>query len=239
MLFKNLQHYWETLACAKPLGIQKIDEATFINTGSDIPLFNPVFLSQYAQALPKPPLGATHSFWYNAERHHKLSAASIKSLEPIISPVPIMSIQLNRQFDKKPPEGFIIEALPQGHDLSLWMPPVISCFHLSIQTAQAYQHGLETAHQQFIHFFAKKESTGQIVASASLFLAQDIAGLYNLCVLDEYQKRGIGAALHHTRLREAQLRGYKLATLQATPAATHLDQSLGFEKHSDIAIFKC
>lgn len=95
-----------------------------------------------------------------------------------------------------------------------------------------------------IHYFCYQFGSNEgnwlpIVATASLFLHDEIAGLYNLVVLPEYRKQGIGTVLHYTRFNLAKDRGYLHATLQATPMASALNNSLGFETHSNLSIYKC
>ncbi len=67
----------------------------------------------------------------------------------------------------------------------------------------------------------------------------ETAGLYNLAVLPECRKQGIGTVLHSARLAYGAESGYMHATLQASPMATTLDKSLGFDTLSEISVYRC
>lgn len=151
--------------------------------------------------------------------------------------IPIMSIQLDKEFKQDFAPDIKISVVQNGNDLNNWIVPVKVAFEMDDCMALRYQQCLEQAHTRFIHFTA--ENNGLIVAAASLFLHDEIAGLYNLAVLPEFRRQGIAKTLHYARLNEAKSRGYKHATLQATPMATALDNSLGFVTHSELSMYKC
>jgi GNAT superfamily N-acetyltransferase len=109
-------------------------------------------------------------------------------------------------------------------------------FSMNDTIAAAYQRCFELAGPQFIHFVVKKGDTA--VASASLYLHEEMAGFYNISVLPEFRKLGIGSALHNTRMNAAKEKGYTYATLQATPMAAHLGTNLGFQTHSEVNIYQ-
>lgn len=89
----------------------------------------------------------------------------------------------------------------------------------------------------WVHFTGRKD--GQIIAISSLYLNDDIAGLYNLVTDPAERSRGIGASLTLQTFAWAQQRGYRIATLQTTyPNALRLYHRLGFEVYCKFGIYQ-
>lgn len=235
--FNNLKSFWIAIASSEPSSVIDTDDSVRICTGMNDPFYNPIFIKKEAREFPAIKSPSPYSFWHDSKRNKNIPEEDTKKLEPIMQHVPMMSIRLDKEFKQEPAPEITISIVENGKDLSHWIAPLKVAFTMNDSTALRYQHCLEHVHGQFIHFIAKKNGT--IVAAASLFLHEEIAGLYNLAVLPEYRKQGIGTALHYARLNEAKNRGYKYATLQATPMAAALDSSLGFETHSELSIYKC
>lgn len=72
---------------------------------------------------------------------------------------------------------------------------------------------------------------GEVVGFASAFFGESIVVLTQIVVVDAAQRRGIGTALAHTRLREARERGCELAVLAPAPDGVPFYAALGFELH--------
>jgi N-acetylglutamate synthase-like GNAT family acetyltransferase len=233
--FKNLKDYWKTLAKHSTGEAVETTELVQVTTGIFSPLFNPFFLKESAKALPLTHFTFAHSFWYDAERN-KAVALDAKHIEPVMEHVPMMMVDLDKEMAVNLPTGFVMERVQNNHDLSAWIQPVAVAFSMTPEMALAYQRCLESASDEFIHFVVKKE--GVVVAGASLYLHPETAGFYNLGVLPEFRKQGIGTALHHVRMNAAREKGYANATLQATPMAAHLGASIGFETCSEVTIYK-
>ncbi|KTD64092.1 GNAT family N-acetyltransferase [Legionella spiritensis] len=234
--FNNLKSYWIALASIDESAVIETSDSVRICTGMNNPLFNPIFLTKDAHKLPSVYSHSSYSFWYDSKRNKNIPLQDLQELEPIMQHVPMMSIQLNKEFKQDSVPDIKISVVDNGNDLSHWIAPVKVAFEMDDRMALRYQRCLEQAHRQFTHFTAKKN--GLVVAAASLFLHDEIAGLYNLAVLPEFRRQGIATALHYARLNEAKSRGYKHATLQATPMASALDNALGFETHSELSIYK-
>lgn len=233
--FNNLQDYWKSLASGLP-DTKADDEHIHCVTGINDPLYNPIFPKKEAGSLPVKIANTTSSFWYMNKRNPKITSEALSSLAPIMEKVPVMSIKLDKEFRQNPVPDVQIEILSDGTHLNDWIQPIQIAFEMNDAVAKQYQTCLEKNAKHFVHFIAKTDN--KIIAAASLFLHKDIAGLYNLAVVPEYRTKGIGTALHCARLNEARKQGYNYATLQATPMATHLDESLGFEKLSELTIYK-
>lgn len=68
------------------------------------------------------------------------------------------------------------------------------------------------------------------VATASLFITGDTAGLYNLSVVPEMRRLGIGSAMTCYILQRGKELGCQLGGLQATHLSHEMYQKLGFEE---------
>lgn len=231
--FNNLVGYWKTMVATNPAALIDTNDFIQINTGIDIPLFNPIFLKNKTEQIPLIKDNLPHSFWHDLKRNKQI----LNVLEPIMQQVPVMSIELDKEFHQDQPPKVQISCIKNGADLSDWIIPLKIAYQLDENAALRYRYCLEKMQEKFVHFIAR--DNGKIVASATLYLHDDSAGLYNLSVLPERRKQGIGTALHYARLNEARTRGYKYATLQATPMASKLGESLGFKTQSELSIYKC
>jgi ribosomal protein S18 acetylase RimI-like enzyme len=75
------------------------------------------------------------------------------------------------------------------------------------------------------------------VATASLFLSDGIAGIYNIAVIKKARRQGLGAAITPTLLLVARALGYQIAALQASDMGFTVYQRLGFRKVGDLIHF--
>jgi GNAT superfamily N-acetyltransferase len=70
---------------------------------------------------------------------------------------------------------------------------------------------------------------GVNVAAAMAFDSDDDCGVYNVCTVEEYRRRGFGTALTVAHLHDALGRGCRTASLQSTAMAEKLYARIGFE----------
>ena len=71
---------------------------------------------------------------------------------------------------------------------------------------------------------------GKPVGSASLFLAAGVAGIYDVGVLSDYRRRGIGADVTAAACRLAKTMGYEAAVLTASPNGESPYRRVGFRE---------
>ena len=88
--------------------------------------------------------------------------------------------------------------------------------------------GLE-GDQPLRHYIARlgREPVGAL----SLFLGQEAAGIYNVEVAPERQRRGVGTAITRAVLEEARRLGHHVAVLGPTPESRTMYERLGFVLH--------
>jgi ribosomal protein S18 acetylase RimI-like enzyme len=74
------------------------------------------------------------------------------------------------------------------------------------------------------------------VATAELTVGGGVVGLYNVCTLQAYRRRGFGSALTLQSLLDARANGHRTAILQS--AADSLYARLGFEPFGEVTEYK-
>ncbi|WP_018576140.1 GNAT family N-acetyltransferase [Legionella shakespearei] len=231
--FENLKSYWQTLANAN--GICRDDkEALALFLGATNPLFNPMFLEKQASISTLTACRHRHTLWWDNQRNRQLSVPQ-SQWSVLMDGVPMMVKEIKDELPVELPQGIMIKIIENNSDLSQWMEPLAICFGVDEVTAQAYQRALEANPDKLVHVVALDK--GKCIGTGSIFLSAESAGLYNLSVLPEYRRQGIGKALHHFRFNHIKSLGYQYATLQATPMAKHLDETLGFETCSLVTIY--
>jgi GNAT superfamily N-acetyltransferase len=78
---------------------------------------------------------------------------------------------------------------------------------------------------------------GQPVATASLLLAEGIAGIYDVSTVPGVRRAGVGAAMMQHALRAAREQGYQHAWLQPSEMAYPFYERLGFRSCGACGIF--
>ena len=89
--------------------------------------------------------------------------------------------------------------------------------------------------REIVHFLGRLD--GRPVATATLVLGEEAAGLYNVMTVPDAQRRGVGALMSVRPLELARARGYRLGILQASKQGYTLYRRLGFQDYCRIAIY--
>ncbi len=79
---------------------------------------------------------------------------------------------------------------------------------------------------------------GRPVAACSLFVKDGVAGVYLVSTIPEMRGMGLGTYLTWFALTQAREMGCRLAVLQSTARARSIYESLGFESHCFIEVYR-
>jgi GNAT superfamily N-acetyltransferase len=77
---------------------------------------------------------------------------------------------------------------------------------------------------------------GEPVATTTVFLAAGVAGIYFVMTVPEARRRGIGAAITYSALREAD--GVEYGVLGSSPAGRSVYAGLGFREYCSIDLYE-
>ncbi len=86
------------------------------------------------------------------------------------------------------------------------------------------------------HYLARLE--GQPVGTATVFLDDDVAGIYFVFTLPTMRGRGVGSAIMETLLADARAEGARLAVLTSSALGTPLYRRMGFTECCSIGIYE-
>jgi GNAT superfamily N-acetyltransferase len=152
-----------------------------------------------------------------------------------------MAVDLRTVDDRQEaPSGMRIRQVRSHEDLDEWVRTLGAGFgegpHEAEWVGSIYSRvGLHDA-TPWRHYLAHLD--GRAVATASLFLAARVAGVYFVFTLPEVRRRGIGAAMTLACLREARRLGYRVGVLGASHAGESVYRRLGFARYCTIGIYE-
>jgi GNAT superfamily N-acetyltransferase len=78
---------------------------------------------------------------------------------------------------------------------------------------------------------------GEPVATALIFLAEGVAGLYDVATVPHARRRGIGTALSRAGLLAARDLGYRLGVLQSSAMGERMYRRLGFARYCTLGLY--
>jgi GNAT superfamily N-acetyltransferase len=131
-----------------------------------------------------------------------------------------------QRVESEPLWGEWIAAEQQGFEVEATHAPAMAALRLGM----GYGDQLPLA-----HFLGRLG--GQPVATASLLLAEGIAGIYDVSTVPSARRAGVGAAMMQHVLRAARDQGYQHAWLQPSEMAYRFYERLGFKAIGACGIF--
>lgn len=154
---------------------------------------------------------------------------------------PGMIADLSRApLDVPAPDGVTIERLVQAPALEDWLNVFMTVFALPEERRAIFRDtytrigfGDGIAWQHFVAYEA-----GLPVATASVHVDGDLAGVYFVATLVEARGRGIGAAVTRESMRFARDAGATRAALQSSDSGFNVYRSLGFEHRCDVSAYE-
>jgi GNAT superfamily N-acetyltransferase len=130
-----------------------------------------------------------------------------------------------------PPPDLLIERAADAAGIALW-----GTFHRYLGDGERDEPrerlyislGLD-GEQPLRHYIARVQD--EPVGALSLFLGHEAAGIYNVVVADQWQRRGIGTAMTRAMLEEAHRLGASVGVVAPTRESRSMYARLGFILH--------
>lgn len=150
-------------------------------------------------------------------------------------------LDANSQLPKPPvaPVGLKIKSVSNSQEIATFTQIIASCFGFSPEVEQQYSKVNQTTmdRKEQIHFLAYENEIP--VATASLSILPQSAGIWNCATLPEYRKKGFGTSLCYTAFLEAKKRNYSqvMAILMPKGLAWGLFQSLGYKEVNQLPFY--
>ena len=131
------------------------------------------------------------------------------------------------------PPGLSIIQIGDAQSLQQWVGAMSESFHIPIHASEAlYNSFLEVGFsfsQPVRHYLGLVD--GKAVATSTLFLGAGVAGIYNVATLQDYRRKGFGAALTIAPLLQARAQGFLIAVLESSREGLNLYSRLGFKQY--------
>lgn len=144
---------------------------------------------------------------------------------------PGMAVDISRLSDHfKPPGSFTLREVQNRAELRTWVETFTTGYGLPSSMTIPFYNLLASLGLDLLirHYLGYMGNTP--VATASLFLASGVAGIYNVATLKEARGMGIGGIMTAHPLRQASSLGYNVGVLQSSEMGYTLYRRLGFEK---------
>ncbi|MDX6262518.1 MAG: hypothetical protein QOH84_4206 [Kribbellaceae bacterium] len=135
-------------------------------------------------------------------------------------------------------DGLRVERLTAADELRVWAATLGQGFGEGVKEAEwvasVYRRlGVADPWRHYVGYLG-----GEPVATATVFLAAGVAGLYFVMTVPEVRRRGIGAAITAAVLRDARDSGLEYAVLGASSAGRSVYAGLGFRELCAIDLYE-
>ena len=131
-----------------------------------------------------------------------------------------------------PPGDFVIERVRDATAFERWAQAYTRAFDLPPEFVDALGGAYAAIgfadDMPFRHYVGLLG--GEPIASSTMFLDGEVAGLWHIATLPGARRRGIGAAMTIAPLKDARELGYRTAILYASEMGEPLYQQLGFRE---------
>ena len=153
--------------------------------------------------------------------------------------MPGMAIDLSILENGPQPHNFTIRPVENDEMLGTYVRTVAKGFDIpaSIHDSIAeLERGVGVGPDVFLSRYIGYQN-GIPVASSAMLIHSGVAGMYNVATLPEARKQGIGAAMTRMPLIDAQLKGYRVGTIQAMEMGYSVYKKLGFRDVCSISLY--
>jgi ribosomal protein S18 acetylase RimI-like enzyme len=128
------------------------------------------------------------------------------------------------------PAGLSIQVVSDEETFGQWSSVAATCFGLTDFEEYLYDWWVDLGLDLPVRYYLGLLN-GEPVASSTLFLAAGIAGLYNIGVLPDARRQGIGTAMTLAPLLDARAQGYRVSILHASSMGYNMYRRIGFQEY--------
>ncbi|HET7434143.1 MAG TPA: GNAT family N-acetyltransferase [Thermoanaerobaculia bacterium] len=136
-------------------------------------------------------------------------------------------------------EDFEIRRVTSAEELADWAMVLTTGFHRTIeeraQWIRAYSHYGFEPNAEWTHYVGYLH--GQPIASTTLLMRGELAGIYHVVTLPEARGRGIGAAITYAGLEHARRAGARCAALQSSEMGDPVYRMIGFREVCRLSLY--
>jgi GNAT superfamily N-acetyltransferase len=150
---------------------------------------------------------------------------------------PGMAVELSAlNEDLSTPVELMIESVADNDTLEQWVQAFVIGFELSGSERASFDLyrglGFDLPLRSYVGCLKDEP-----VATAQLFLAAGVAGVYCVATVPQARRRGIGAAMTLAALCEARDMGYRTGILQSSDLGLNVYRRLGFQRLCNMSHF--
>lgn len=153
---------------------------------------------------------------------------------------PGMIADLSLLLDRPVPDDIVIDRAASADDLRPYFDVLMPVFAIPESVRESWLDAYAQCgfgdDAPWMHFVARDR--GVPVATTSLLMAGDLAGIYNVATVSIARGRGIGAAVTRAAMQHARDRGATRAVLQSSDAGYNVYRSLGFEQRCVVSAYE-
>ena len=151
-----------------------------------------------------------------------------------------MTIDISLLREEAPvPSGFTVERVTNNSRLNQFVDVLAENSQMPRATAEA-MHKIEASlgldqnspRQRYLGLWH-----GEPVATTTLFFGAGVAGIYHVATVPQARGYGIASAMSLSALQDARWRGYRHATLIATPQGQSVYRRLGFQPRAEYNVY--
>lgn len=230
---------WETafrkLAAYRPEGTSRtFGSLTAISTGVQVPLFNPVFVFE---PPAREDLVAAVQWMADREAPFQVTVAdtALDGMDDLAADLGLeaasdpMSGMVLDTLDDIPDQGdaAAIAMLTDTDEMDAFADVTAAAFDMPLAVARQLSPSEVVADSEMEAFLTRVN--GEAVGCGLLVTSGDVAGVYNIGVIEAYRRRGIGEALTWAVLRAGREAGCSLGVLQSSEMGYPVYERMGFE----------
>lgn len=137
----------------------------------------------------------------------------------------------------RPPRELKIERVCDDARMGEWARLLMTVFDRPASDIPIWReaYGALGYDGEWAHFAGTAD--GELVATTSLLLGGEVAGIYHVATLSSARGRGYGSALTHAALLYAIDHGAREAALQSSELGLSVYRSLGFREHCTLSMY--